>query len=76
MAVFCPILQSADTTPDDSLLALFGPGATAIRRTTLSADQLLSAGVFAGVAEPARGSRKNQEIWSEKTPERVDATGF
>ena len=46
MAVLRTELQPGDTPPDDSFLPVSGPGASLVRRSTLSADQQFTEGIL------------------------------
>ena len=49
MTAFLPVIQSADTSPYDSLVSASRPCASAIRRSAFSADKQLCKSVFRGV---------------------------
>ena len=54
--LFCPVVQTADTAPYHALFATFGPSASAIQRSTFTANQTLRQSVLAGVGCQPCGS--------------------
>src|SRR5699024_3082834 len=55
VAVFCSIVQAADTAPYHALFATFGPSTSAVQRSAFTADQPLRESIFAGVGCHAGG---------------------